>query len=258
MAPTQAHTPPGGSADSLTGAAADQRGPVAVRMNWDNLAFLHWRASPKVVRGLVPGELELDLYDGSAWVGLVPFRMVGTAFRGYPALPGLVDFWECNVRTYVRHREKAGVWFFSLDAQTLLPVVGGRWMWSLNYVLSRFEVTREGDVTDYRVTRRAGPWPRGKTRIRWRTGELLAPGGGPPGRDSLEFFLTERYWLFTRRWGRIMAGEVRHAPWPLRRAEVLELDDELVRAAGVAPEGPPLAMASEHLAVDGYALQRCD
>jgi len=233
-------------------------------MHWDNLLFLHWRVDPKVMRRLVPMELELDLFDGSAWVGLVPFRMAHCSFRGVPALPGLTDFYECNVRTYVTHRgpdrHTKGVWFFSLDAQTLLPVLGGRWLWSLNYVYSRFTVSRTGDTTDYALARRTSTsiasWKHAHTHIRWRTGDLFEPDSrqrpGPP--DTLQHFLTERYWLFSHRGGRIWAGQVRHEPWPLRHAELLHLDDSLIVGAGLKVEGVPVAFASEHLEIEGYSL----
>lgn len=224
-------------------------------MNWANLLFLHWRVDPGLIRPLVPEPLELDLFDGSAWIALVPFRMEHSAFRGIPRLPGLANFYECNVRTYARFRGKAGVWFFSLDAQTLLPVIGGRRLWSLNYVYSVFNVIRTDGVTDYSLQRRRGPWHAGRTHIKWRSGEVLPQA--QPG--SLEHFLTERYWLFTRRPSRggmrIMAGEVRHKPWPLRSAELLHLDDTLIEAAGVKVSGPPIAYASDHLEVQGYALR---
>ena len=86
--------------------------------------------------------------------------------------------------------------------------------------------------------------------MKWRVGEVL-PRSVP---GSLEYFLTERYWLFTKRWGKIMAGEVRHEPWTLRRAEVLEMDDTLIAAAGLGVEGPPIVMASNLLEVEGYGL----
>jgi uncharacterized protein YqjF (DUF2071 family) len=189
--------------------------------------------------------------------------MEQSTFRGVPRLPGLTNFFERNLRTYVRYRGKAGVWFFSLDAQTLFPVLGGRWMWSLNYVHSRFNVSRTtdsgGDITDYRLKRRRGPWQPGHTHIKWRSLDPLPPA--QPG--SLEYFLTERYWLFTRRGrggpdntGRIMGGEVRHTPWPLRSAELLHLDDTLIAAAGIEVSGRPILHASQHLVVAGYSLRQ--
>ncbi len=260
----------------------------AVRMHWDSLLFLHWRTDAARLRALIPTNLDIDTFDGSAWIGLVPFKMANCRFRGVPPLASTTNFYECNVRTYVRHRTPSGqvvrgVWFFSLDAQTLLPVLGGRWLWSLNYVRSDFAVTQQGSVTDYRLERRRGPWPAAKSHIRWRTGELLAetppttapttaPSTVSTGEHSrantptftpsltssstLAHFLTERYWLFTRRFGRVLGGRVAHVPWPLRAAELLHLDDTLLLAAGVQAHGTPVAFASDHLEVEGYPLGR--
>ena len=221
----------------------------AVRMTWRNLLFLHWRAEPDAVRALLPDGVELDTFDASAWIGLVPFEMADTRLRGFPPLPGLGRFYECNVRTYVRRAGKPGVWFFSLDAAHLLPVLGGRWLWSLNYIHARFDVTARDGVTDYRLRRRPG-WPEGRTAIRWTRGESLPTS--QPG--SLEHFLTERYWLFTRRHGRIMGGRVAHDPWPLRSATLDRVEDSLVSSAGLSIEGDPIAMMSDEIVVDGFAL----
>lgn len=226
----------------------------SVRMRWDNLLFLHWPADPSVMRKLVPEQLELDLFNDRAWIGLVPFRMEATRFRGYPPLPGLSSFYECNVRTYVRARdsrgrEHPGVWFFSLDAERLLPVLGGNWLWSLNYIHSEFTVERDSSgATDYRLARRAR---RSQTSsIRWTPGKAL-PRSEP---GTLEHFLTERYWLFTMRYGRLLGGRIEHEPWPLRSATVLRLDDTLVRAAGVEVRGEALAWHSDRLEVKGWNL----
>jgi len=225
----------------------------SVRMDWLDLLFLHWRIEPGAMRALVPEPLELDLYDDSAWVALVPFRMANCRFRGVPPIvPGTREFHECNVRTYVRHRGVAGVWFFSLDAAALLPVLGGRWFWSLNYVHSRFEVAhdRAHDHCDYKLARRNGPWPDGRTHVAWRAGEALPPA--EPG--SLQHFLTERYYFFTKRRGRVLASRVEHEPWPLRSATVDHLDDTLIRAAGLPAEGEPHAMATDGVRVLGFNL----
>jgi uncharacterized protein YqjF (DUF2071 family) len=259
-------------------AGARERAPD-VRMTWENLLFVHWRLPAEVMRALVPRELEIDLFDGSAWIGLVPFAMRRCDFAGVPrvGLPGLRDFYECNVRTYVRHTgvggTRSGVWFFSLDAQTPLPVLGGRWLWNLNYVWSRFNVQQEGSTTAYKLVRRGvpglGDGIPARTDVRWRTVGDVLPQSQP---GSIEHFLTERYWLFTQsRWtrgahgggGRILAGEVRHKPWSLSRAEVLHLDDTLVAAAGVRGgvrievQGEAIALASRSLDVLGYGLVAC-
>lgn len=231
-------------------------GPHQVEMNWSNLLFVHWRVPADSIRSLVPAELEIDTFDGSAWLGLVPFEMTETAFRRVPPLPGLTRFFECNVRTYVRHAGQTGVWFMSLDAARILPVLGGRWLWSLNYVYARFRVERVGDRTDYRLDRRRGPWPKGSTRIVWSRGDdmpLAQPG-------SLEYFLTERYWLYTKRHGKIMHGRVVHDPWTLREAQIIDLDDGLIRAAGIdlgtPTRTPDHVMMSDLIKTRGFRLTR--
>lgn len=225
-------------------------------MRWDNLLFLHWPVDPPMMRKLVPEQLGLDLFDDRAWVGLVPFRMEATRFRGYPPLPGLSSFYECNVRTYVRAksrsgREYSGVWFFSLDAERLIPVLGGNWLWSLNYVHSVFKVERDaaGDgTTDYTLNRRRNRAH--QSSILWTPGERL-PRAEP---GTLEHFLTERYWLFTVRNGRVLGGCIEHEPWPLRHATVSRVDDTLVRAAGIQVKGEAFAWHSNTLDVKGWNL----
>lgn len=226
-----------------------------VHMTWSNLLFVHWRVPPEMLRPLIPDQLTIDTFDGSAWLGLVPFEMTDTSFRRVPPLPGLNRFYECNLRTYVRHRDDAGIWFFSLDAARLLPVLGGRWLWSLNYVHARFRVSRDGERTNYRLTRRRwGPWPDGSTSIVWTRGDPLPRTES----GSLEFFLTERYLLFTRRRGRIMRGRVVHDPWPLRSAQLNSLDDSLLKAAridlGDRSHTPDHIMMSDSIVVQGHKL----
>ncbi len=224
-------------------------------MTWTNLLFLHWPLIPDLLRPLIPAKLELDTFDDRAWIGLVPFRMESCRFRGVPPLASTVNFYECNVRTYVRHQGRSGVWFFSLDAQTLLPVLGGRTLWNLNYVHSRFAVSHEPDgPIDYALSRRRGRWPSASAHIVWKPGSAMPPS--TPG--SLEFFLTERYWLFTHSRGRLLAGRINHQPWSLRSASLLQLDQSLTTAAGVPNQdisaNQPLAFASDRTDVIGWSL----
>lgn len=239
----------------------DARRGHDVTMRWDNLLFLHWPVDPAVMRPLIPEHLELDLFDGKAWIALVPFRMEATRFRGFPELPGLSSFSECNVRTYVTPRgsddpTKAGVWFFSLDAERLIPVLGGNWLWSLNYIHSRFNVQQaesEGErLTDYRLARRSRPNER--THIVWTRGDELPTA--QPG--CIEHFLTERYWLYTIRRNRLMGGRIHHNPWPLRSARVEKVDDTLITSAGIEIQGDPLAWHSDSIEVVGWNLQHID
>ncbi|MEM1422866.1 MAG: DUF2071 domain-containing protein [Planctomycetota bacterium] len=231
--------------------------PTAVRMAWADLLFLHWSVEADALRPHIPEGLELDTFDNRAWIALVPFRMTDCVFKGFSWVPTLRDFYECNVRTYVRHNQTPGVWFFSLDAQHLLPVIGGRAVWKLNYVYSRFDVSESERRFDYALRRRTGPWAPASSRIAWTEGDQL-PETHP---GSLEHFLTERYWLFTRKRGRVFGGRIRHDPWPLRDATLHSLDDGLVEAEGfpgIASRPPESVLASRRIEVAGEPLRAMD
>lgn len=218
----------------------------AVTMTWADIAFAHWRVPVETMRRLVPEELEVDTHDGSAWVGLIPFEMRDCDFRGVPPLPGLDTFLECNVRTYVRHRGVPGVWFFSLDAESRLAVIGGRLVWGLNYRLARFHRTRVGESFQYRLSRRRGD---GAGRLDWTPGPPIAT----PTSGSLEHFLVERYHLYAVRRGRLIRGRVDHPPWELRSATAHRIDPGLVHAAGIDVEGDPVVHCSDGVRVRGFS-----
>lgn len=219
-----------------------------LRMSWRNLLFMHWRVDAGIMESLLPPGLQLDTFDGCAWVGLIPFTMDGTRPRGVPAIPGISRFHECNVRTYVLHDGIPGVWFFSLDAASRLAVLGGRGLWKLNYVHASFDVTRTGSTTDYALRRSDGT----TSRMTWTTGDPLPRSES----GSLRHFLTERYCLYSARGGRVWRGVVHHKPWKLREANVEVLEDQLVARAGVEVRGMPTCMAAEDVDVTAWALKR--
>ncbi len=237
---------------------------------WRDLVFLHWSYEPEVVRaaittglrghGMDPDSVELDTFDGKAWVGLIPFRMRNLRLRGLPPIPTTSNFPEINVRTYVRSRGRPAVWFFSLDTPQLLPTAVARTAFKLPYCWARAEVTStasersvEGAVVTASVDRR---WPAGgSTRIAVRVGETVAPTDGD---HELADWLTARWGLVSAsRRGNLWYGPVEHEPWPLRRAEVLHLDDTLVTAAGLpAPSGQPHALYSTGVSTTIRSLER--
>jgi uncharacterized protein YqjF (DUF2071 family) len=186
-------------------------------MRWQDLLFAHWRVDPAALRPLVPSGLELDLRNGEAWLGVVPFRMSGVRPRGTPSIPGLSAFPELNLRTYVRGGGHSGVWFFSLDAASRVAVRVARATFHLPYFDAEMacEVGTDG-VVDYRSRRvHRGVVP-AELRCRYR------PTGGvfrsQPG--TLEHWLTERYCLFAADCrGRVYRGDIAHEPWPLQPAE---------------------------------------
>ncbi|NRQ35317.1 DUF2071 domain-containing protein [Nonomuraea sp. NN258] len=209
---------------------------------WSTMTFMHWRYPRDLVAALVPGSFTVETFDGSAWVGLTPFLMSDVRAPGTPALPWLSRFPETNLRTYVRDAEgRPGVWFLSLDAGRLPAAIAGRGGYGLPYYWSGMSVDVAGPLVRYRCRRR---WPSSRgTRCdaNVETGPPLTDGE----HDELAFFLTARFRLFSLVADRPVAAEVEHPPWPLRRARLIGLDQDLVQAAGLpAPDGPPLLHAS--------------
>lgn len=221
---------------------------ITMRMTWKNLLFLHWRIDPAEMKAVLPDELEVDTFDGSAWIGLVPFQMDRTRPFGIPGIPTIYRFFECNVRTYVLHKGVPGVWFFSLDAASRLAVFGGKNFWKLNYVYANFNVDVNGANIDYQLRRPNGPG----TKMNWTVGDELPKS--EPG--SLRHFLTERYYLYASHGKRLWRGGVFHKPWTLRTAQLNELDDELISDTGLMAEGAPACMAADDVDVLGWSLKR--
>ena len=208
-----------------------------MRQHWERLTFLHWAYDPAVLRRLVPGRLELDLHEGVAWVGLVPFFMrVHTP--GDHGVPWVSNFCETNVRTYVRDRAgRAGIWFLSLDAARAGAVAVARASYGLPYFWSSMRLQRQGRDVSYRCRRRV-PGPRGVTSdVRIRIGEPYDPAE----LGDRDHFLTARWRLFSVFAGLSLSARAQHPPWPLYRAEALDVDDGLIPAAGLPlPGGAPL------------------
>jgi uncharacterized protein YqjF (DUF2071 family) len=208
---------------------------------WRRLTFLHWRCPAPAVAGLVPAGLTVDTFDGSAWVGLVPFLMDRVRLPIGPGVPWLSRFPETNVRTYVRDGHgRPGIWFLSLDAARLPAVVAARAGYRLPYFWSDMAVTARAGRLEYRCRRR---FPAGGPRCDAgvRPGRPLAEAE----RDELVHFLTARFRLFTVVAGRLASAVAEHPPWPLHHGEVLALDQDVVAAGGLpAPSGAPLVHTS--------------
>lgn len=223
--------------------------PVRGYQRWRQLGFFHWEVPESALRELVPPSLQIDTYEGKAFVGLVPFEMLGVRPRWVPEALAF-DFLETNVRTYVHvDGRDPGVFFFSLDAASRIAVKAARWGWGLPYFHAAMDLQRQGDLIDYRVDRRTADRP--SLRIRWKIGEHL--GASPP--DTLEHFLAERYLLHVEWRGQLYTGQVHHPPYPLQRAEVLDCEDGLVPASGLRLTGPPqLAHYAEGVDVDIFDL----
>lgn len=209
---------------------------------WNELTFLHWRFEPTVVQRLVPRGLTVETFDGSAWVSLVPF-FLQVGLPGGRSVPWMSRFAETNVRTYVRSEDGAsGLWFFSLDAARLGAVVAARVTYRLPYFWSKMAIDRTDGTIAYSCHRR-WPGPRGATStVVIEIGERLEVSE----LTELDHFLTARWQLFSSPSTGIRRARAAHDAWPLQRARVVSLRDDLVEAAGLpAPTGEPLVHYSK-------------
>ncbi len=222
--------------------------PIAVprpvfRQAWTRLTYLHWPYDPAVVRPLLPPGVEPDVFEGSTWVGLIPFAMRGVSILSTPPLPHLSAFLETNVRLYsVGPDGNRGVVFRSLEADRLLPVLAARAAYRLPYMWSAMRLDQRGDEIIY-TARRRWPGPAVGTRIRVRVGGRVEP-------TPLDHFLSARWGLHSAWGGGTAWAPVAHEQWPLHAAELLDLDDELVEAAGLPPpQGQPRVLWSPGVTV---------
>jgi uncharacterized protein YqjF (DUF2071 family) len=224
--------------------------PWVMRMRWTDLLFAHWPVDPEPLRRRLPAGLELDLYDGQAWLGIVPFRMSDVSPRGIPALPGVSTFPEVNVRTYVRQAERTGVWFLSLDASSRLTVVGARAAFHLPYFHADMEIEPLGEGVAYRSERRdARGAPAALTMTYAPTGPVRY---AEPG--SFEAWSTDRMRLFAADdAGHVARTEIRHAPWPLQPAKATFTVQTLAATAGIdLPATPPHLTFARRIDVRGW------
>jgi hypothetical protein len=238
-------------------AARRPAGPSAIRQKWRQLLFLHWEVSMDALRPLVPRPLSVDTYEGRAFVGVVPFVVRGAHPRLLPAVPGLSNFNELNVRTYVHlNGREPGVWFFSLDASNLADVLAARATFRLPYCHAEMEVVAKSARPHYRSERRRfGRRPANFEAVA-RLGDSL--GTAEPG--TLAYFFVERYLLYTQ-WTptRLKVGQVHHQPYPLQQAEVDFLEcARLLQADGLpalehVPAGRPYVLFSPGVDVEVFA-----
>ena len=248
-----------------------------MHQHWGQLLFMHWPIDAELLRPLIPSQLSIDTFDGSAWIGEIPFTMWGIRASFLPPIPGASAFHELNVRTYVHWNGVPGVWFFSLDAANSLAVWGARTFYHLPYFNAEMSLTQKGNTIDYSSRRkdsltygeffaaeadeifgvakaeRLRNLPRAELNASWTIGEPLAQSSP----SSIEFFLTERYCLYSVHRRRLYRSRIFHEPWPLRQAILNAHQSTMIESLGIAaPRENPWLHCAEAIAVDIWPLKR--
>ena len=223
--------------------------PWILKQAWNDLLFSHWPVARDRLREHVPAFLELDRFDNEAWVSVTPFRLSDLSPRGIPALPVISSFDEINVRTYVVHDGMPGIYFFSLDANSAMAVGGASTLFHLPYYLADIRVEDDRGRISYHSSRRRGEQAEFMARYS-PAGALFEPQPG-----TIEYFLTERYCLYTQ--DAAAHGyrvEVHHAPWQLQNAEAEISVNTMVDAAGLRlPSMVPLLHYARRMDVITWA-----
>lgn len=243
--------PPPTSAQRLALRERPTRNPAGYQ-RWNRLLFAHWEVAPEAIQATLPPGLHVDEHDGRAYIGVVPFFMERVRPAFLPPMPWISWFLELNVRTYVYDDAgRPGVWFYSLDCNQPVAVALARRFFHLPYEHARLRAKCTDQGVDYVCRRRTADAP--EVRYAWRHDN--AAHAAEPG--SLEFFLVERYLLFSAdRRGRLYSGQVHHAPYRIRQPDVAACSAGPVRQAGFAvPDGPCSLLAADGVDVTIFPLQ---
>lgn len=230
--------------------------PWIMNQIWANLLFAHWSVDLAVMRRLVPSELELDLFEGKAYLGVVPFEMKEVSPRFVPSMPWISWFPELNVRTYVRHKGRAGVYFFSLDAGNPLAVYLACQLYHLPYYNAEMRCEQQGEKFVYTSKRKKSSVAAGNGDFQidltyWPCGPVYL---SQPG--TLDSFLTERYCLFTTHAGTVYCGEIHHRPWPLQPAQANWRTNTMAAPLGFELQGEPLLHFVDKIETVEWAIAR--
>lgn len=205
-------------------------GPWLMAQTWRDLLFAHWPLEPEVVRIRLPARLALDTFEDRAWIGVTPFEVSGLRPRGLPPVPAISRFAELNVRTYVTAGGKPGIFFLSLDAASRLAVQAARRSYRLPYFRAQMHIRREGEAIRYRSRRAASAGEPAGFEAAYRPAGPVRPAAP----RSLEYFLAERYCLYTTdEHGELLRAEIQHPPWPLQPARATLLANTMTQPWGI-------------------------
>jgi uncharacterized protein YqjF (DUF2071 family) len=217
-------------------------GPWVMVQRWHDLLFAHWRCHASDLRPLIPAPLEIETFDDTPWISVIPFYMTGVRMRATPPVPTANAFLELNVRTYVTLDGIPGIWFFSLDCESTLAVMGARMGIALPYFRAAMRMRRGEKGFEYDSQR----WSINGTPAAFSgTYRGVGPAAAPPP-GSLDHFLTERYCLYSSDGKRIWRGDIFHPRWSLQAGEAQIDTNSMIAAAGIrAPRHEPLLHFSE-------------
>ncbi len=211
-------------------------GSPLMKQSWSDLLFLHWTIDVNLLRPIIPAPLELDLFENHAWIGITPFSMSDIQVEGLPQIPGFTSMHELNVRTYVHYRGFPGVWFFTLDASKLIPAIAARVLYALPYYKAdmKFQAPRGGT---YHFASKRMDSTEAEFEAVWKEGIELRS----PDTESLAFFLTERYSLYSADETHLYRARIYHAPWNLQDADLVTYRSTLLQSQGLPePTTSPL------------------
>jgi hypothetical protein len=240
------------SVDDRLAARVRPEGSSVMYQSWDDLLFLHWEVPAELLRKHVPEGLEVDTFEGRAFVGVTPFTLSGVRPVFVPPVPFLSEFHEINVRTYVHAGGVPGVWFFSLDANSVAAVTGARAFFRLPYFSARIERDAEGATTRYSSGRDDSNGAPAAFEAVWDAG-ADQPEAEP---GTLDFFLVERYCLYTADGGKLYRARIHHRPWPLHDVRLRSYRSTMVEAAGLGrPAGEPLVHHGGPVDVEVWPLE---
>ena len=211
--------------------------PWLIGQSWLDLLFAHWRVDRESLRRVLPPQLEPDLIDGDAWLGVTSFEVRALRLPLTPPLPFASAFPELNVRSYVTVEGKPGIYFLSLDTTSRLAVMTARRAYRFPYFHARMDLRRRGATIEYRSSRSPSSGPPARLRV------VAAPRGEVfnPQPGSLEWLLTERYCAYTlNERKRILRAQIHHRPWELSGATASFVENTMTDPLGFPLEGEPM------------------
>ena len=231
---------------------------IIMKQEWHNLLFLHWPVPISLIRNQIPKQLELDTYNNKAWIGIIPFQMKNLRPSFAFPIPIISNFTEINLRTYVKDKyNRKGVWFFSLDTQNTF----GNWIaqtfFHLNYRYAK--TSFQSDSEEHNTCKFKLPITKKPTQIfSWQhTQDNLIPSKNP---ESLEFFLTERYRLysFNKKKNTLLTGTLTHKPYKLNRPKLINYSTDLFSSNAINHPNtyPESVLACRSVSVSIYPIER--